>query len=255
MKLSTMQYSLWAASFMAQAALAIVMLWRRSYRRWPFLFALSIFNLSITVTLFKLSGPNHYAAYFYVYWIADVVRALLGLGILFDIVRSIPGILYTPKNIGFGFVSAASVMAAGSAWLASHGGTPTFHLTMLVLSLERCISVTWGTFAVAMFWSIRFCGLGWTPTPLRLGSAFLIMTTISGTGAYAMSVWPHFAFSIDEAESFFHLGILLYFSLSLYREHPFEASQGLEKIPDLARVLLPTRTQPQTEKGSKKWAL
>jgi hypothetical protein len=255
MKLSTLQFSLWGASFLAHALLASIMLWCRSYQRWPFIFALSIFELLLEALLFSLLGPVHYAAFFYVYWVAAVVRALIGIGILFDIVRSIPGISYTPANIGIGFISAALVMASGSAWLASHGGSPTFHITMLVLSLDRCIAVTWGTFAVVMFWSIRFCGLGWTITSLRLGSAFLVMTLISGTSAYSMSAWPNFASSIDEAESFFHLGILLYFSLSLYREHPSEASQGFEQIPDLARTLLPTRTQPQTEKGSKKWAL
>jgi hypothetical protein len=250
MRLSTLQYSLWAASFIAHALLASVMLWRRSYQRWPFPFALAIFELSLAVALFQLLDPRHYAEFFYVYWMAEVVRALIGLGILFDIVRSIPGIRYTPTSVGAGFISAASAMAAGSAWLAFHGGTPTFHVTMLVLSLDRSIAVTWGAFAVVMFWSIRFCGLGWTVTSLRLGSAFLVMTLISGTSAYAMSAWPRYAFSIENAESFFHLGILLYFSFSLYCELPSEASRRSERIPDLAQILFPTRTQPQTEKGS-----
>jgi hypothetical protein len=231
MKLSTLQSSLWVAEFVAHALLASVMLWRRSYQRWPVLFALSIFELLLELALFKLLGPDHYATYFYVYWSGAVVRALIGLGILFDIVRSIPGIRYTPTSIGIGFISAASVMAAGSAWLAFQGGTSTFHVTMLVLSLDRCISVTWGTFAVAMFWSIRFCGLGWTATSLRLGSAFLVMTLISGTSAYAMSAWPHLGSLIDEMQSFLQLAILLYFSLALYRERPHEASQGSEPIP------------------------
>ena len=250
MRLSTLQYFLWGASFFAHAALASVMLWRKSYRRWPFLFTLALFELSLTVTLFQLSDPDHYPAYFYVYWTAALVRALIGLGILFDIVRSIPGIRYTPTSIGVGFIAASTAMAAGSAWLASHGGAPTFHITMMVFAMNRCIAVTWGVFAVSMFWSIRFCGFGWTITPLRLGSAFLVMTLISGTSAYAISAWPHFGFSIDEAENSLHLGVLIYFSLSLYREQPCETSQGFEKIPDFVRVLLPIRTQPQTEKGS-----
>jgi hypothetical protein len=250
MKLSTLQYFIWAASFMAHTVLASVMIWRKSYQRWPFLFVLAIFELSLTVILFNLSDLDHYTAYFYVYWTAAIVRALIGIGILFDIVLSIPKIRYTPTSIGVGFISAATVVASGSAWLASHGGSPTFHVTMMVLAMDRCIAVIWGTFAVTMFWSIRFCGFGWRITPLRLGSAFLVMTSISGTSAYAISAWPHFGFSIDEAENLLHLGVLFYFSLIMYREQPCETSQGLETIPDFARVLLPIRTQPQTEKGS-----
>lgn len=236
MTLTATQYALWFAGFVAHASVAAVMFRRESYRRWPSLFSLAIFELSLTLILFALS--KHYAAYFYVYWGGYILRAFLGLWLVFDVIKSIPSVQYAPRSLSLAFLSIAIALAVGSAWLASSGGTQTFHITMMAFALGRCISVIWGTFAITLFMAIGFCGMGWTPTPLRMASTFLFLVLISCADSYAMSIWPKLSFRIDEMFNLCIIGI--WFSWSEIMRKEQSAPRGVIAFPPI----------PQVERGS-----
>lgn len=239
MTLTVTQYSLWIAGFAAHGLLAAVMLQDKNYRSWPSLFSLAIFEMSLTITLFFLT--HNRPLYFYVFWAGAIIRAAIGLWLVFDIVKALPGIEYGPRPLAVGFVAMAVAMAIGSAWLASSGGTQTFHLAMMASSLARCISVVWGTFAITLFWGIGFCGWGWTPRPLWMAATFLVFVLVSLADAYAMSNWPMKTFPdlntrIDEIFNFCILVVRLSWSGIMRKEN--RAPQGViafNPIPQIER--------------------
>lgn len=209
-----------------------------SYRRWPFLFSLAAFEAVIRSYLLTLNTIDHYTVYFYTYWAAEAVQGLLILGLIFDIIRRIPGIKYAPSHLAAGFVALAGAISGGCAWLAHSGGSHTFHITMMVLSMDRCIVVTWGAFALSLFWSIGFCGFGWTATLIRMASNLLIFILVCGISIYAMSAWPQYAYQIDKFTSLCITGVWIFWSGIIYLEKETEAVFHSEGASALIAVLL-----------------
>jgi hypothetical protein len=238
MTLTAPQYTLWILGFVSHVLVAAVMLKRKLYKRWPSLFSLAVFEILLTLALFTLKLSNQYPAYFYTYWAGAILRVFVGLWLVFDIATAIPGIRYAPKPLAAGFLSLSLTIAAGCAWMASSGGAHTFHLTMMALSLDRCLSVIWGAFAISLFAAIGFCGLGWTPTLLRMASSLLVLILISSTHAYAMSTWPKCAYGIDDIFNLCTLGIWLSWSEIMRKEQ--STPRGALAFPPI----------PQVERGS-----
>lgn len=216
MTLTATQYALWFAGFAAHALLAVVMLKGGSYRRWPSLFSLAIYEMGLTITLFSLS--HHRPMYFYVFWVGAIIRTAFGLWLVSDVIKALPGIQYAPKSLALGFVSVAVALAIGSAWMASSGGTQTFHLTMMALTLARCMSVIWGVLTITLFVGIGFCGLGWTPTPLKMASSVLVLVLLSCADSYAMSIWPKYSTHIHDIFNLCTLGVRFSWSAIMRKE-------------------------------------
>jgi hypothetical protein len=239
MPLTAVQYALWGAGFASHAILAAVMLRRESWRRWPSLFSLAVYEMGLTITLFSISYRSD--AYFYIFWIGAIARAFLGLWLVFDVIKAIPGIQYAPRELAIGFVSLATALAVGCAWIASSGGLHNFKLAMMACALARCISVLWGVFTISLFAAIGFCGFGWTPTPLRMASSFLILVIVSCADSYAMSIWPIKNWpAIDEVFNLCVIGIRLFWTRIMFLENcQSDAPQGTTTLP-----------LPQIERGS-----
>jgi hypothetical protein len=239
MTLTALQYILWVLGFISHALVAAVMLKREAYRRWPSLFSLAIFEMLLTLILFALS--HRYALYFYTYWSGEILRVFLGLWLVFDIVGAIPGIRYTPRPLALGFLSASLVIAAGCAWMSSRGGAHTFHITMMALALDRCIYVVWGAFTICLFAAIGFCGMGWTPTLLRVASSLLAMILISAAHAYAMSVWPKYAIKIDDIFNLCTIGVWITWSGIMRFEKQSQSDRGSSLADPAAMHIEPRR--------------
>lgn len=238
MQLTPLQYVIVILSFVAYLSLAFIMTLQKSYRRWPFLYSLAAFEILSGASLLSLQGQDHYSAYFYTYWASKIIRAILGLGLIFDIVRAIPGISLAPRHLLIGFTAAAATMTTGSAWVASSGGPQSFQFTMMALSLDRCIAVTWATFSISLFCAIGFCGLAWTLTPLRIAAVFLVLTLISGANAYGMSSWLPIAHKIDTFFGFCTVGIWITWSAIMHFEGEQETVTQSDRASAFAKALV-----------------
>jgi len=69
------------------AGLAVILLSRKLYRRYPFFFVYII--CSILMTVARLSGSGNYQTYFEVYWTTEALYALLALLALHEAFRAV----------------------------------------------------------------------------------------------------------------------------------------------------------------------
>jgi hypothetical protein len=95
----------WVLSLIAQATIAFTMLWRGIVSTFPVFFAYTVleFVTGIALLFFNTSG-NHYAL---IYWCSEAVAVLLGLLIVFEVLRNI-----LPS-------SASSRFVANLVWILS----------------------------------------------------------------------------------------------------------------------------------------
>jgi hypothetical protein len=236
MNLSPLMYVVWALYFVAHLAAAGLLLRRRALGRFPFLTSLLLFEIALTITLFLFRSPAHYPQYFYIFWYASGVQAILRLGIVVDVVRSIPSIRYAPQRLMVLFSCVAVTVAAGSGYLASRGAPDAPHITAVVLSLARCVSVVWMTFGLALFFSVRSLGVGWTTAGLRVASGYFAGTSLSMGAAYAMTVWPRLYRTIDSAQTFGLAIVWLLLGVAASRpECPQPVTQ--EQVATYSRIL------------------
>lgn len=233
------QYTVWAISFLSHAIVALGMVRFRSHRRWPFLFAMAWFEVALTVVLFSMTGNAHYRQYFYIYWSAEILRGLLVIGLLWNIVRSIPGIKSLPLNLGIIFASIAFAISTASALLASQAGTKTFPITMMALTMDRCITVIWGTSSLSIFAALWYCGIGWKMPSIRIASGYLAITVIRLVETYFLSVCPTRLHPIHEFSDIGQAAIWIYWLLALVKEVRGEDQTVIfEKDPSLTEALI-----------------
>jgi hypothetical protein len=195
MKISVLQYAVWAATFAAQAALIFVMANKRLVRRWRFLFSLTALGCTSSIATFFFR--HDYAIYFYLYWYASAAESVLGLGAIYDILSAIPAVRYAPPGLSVGFLTSALIVTVGCVWMAAQGDPPTFAITATVLLLNRCTYVAWGTFGLTLFASASLFGFAWPRLPLRIALIFLSGTMVRCLSAYAMTRWLRHASAID----------------------------------------------------------
>ena len=80
---------LWAAGFIEQAALLLVLIGRRRYRSFPVFTAwigFLVAKTAVLFTLYRVGSPREYAM---VYWSGEVLDLLFQIGVIFEICRSV----------------------------------------------------------------------------------------------------------------------------------------------------------------------
>lgn len=238
MILQPIQYLFWGISFLSYVLLAAVMLHKGSFRRYPNLFSLAIFEIALAVILFNLTGRPHYRQYFYVYWIGAALRALIGFGIMYDIVRGIPGTQYIPKSLWKIFVRASLIITILLVWMSFERCHDTSRITGLVIGMNRGLYIAWGAIAICMFIQMGFIGIGWTPTPLRIAIGFLVNTLISLVSAYGISIWPHAGVRIDQAAQLLLVAVWAYWATTMGIERTDPDTNSSPELLDTARAIL-----------------
>jgi hypothetical protein len=83
MELHALVHDIWVAGIGLQVLLAAVLLYRRTWRRFPLFAAYAFFNLLEAPIAYSVSGNK--LAYFYVYWICEAVSILLGFAVVYEI--------------------------------------------------------------------------------------------------------------------------------------------------------------------------
>ncbi len=217
MHLTRLEYVIWGLWFGTLFVSAAFMLHRKSYRQWPFLFALTCTQTLIQIALYSLSGRKHYPAYFYTYWTGIALCALLQLGVVVDIVRAIPRIRCAPWRLMILFVSIAATISIGSAWMASDAHPQVPHATAIALTIARSSSVLAVSFGLSMFLSLGSLSIGWSTPALRVASGFLVANLMAMAAAYVMTWRVQWFRQTDQIQTCLDMGVWVFWTFTACR--------------------------------------
>jgi hypothetical protein len=211
-------YALCAVLSLAQAILVLVILKKGAVRRWPFLLALCLFDLAENALLAAHTGSAHYRQYFYIYWYGNWSRALLSLGVIWDIAKAIPCLKYVPKRIGLVLMAFGLAVTAGSVLLTTtHHPNVIYPQTAQVLMVRECVTVAWLCFALSLLGSISSLRLGWPKDPLSIAGGAIIWGLADMHAAHLISWWPQHGHLIDQIQIAVEIAVLLSWSVTLRR--------------------------------------
>lgn len=212
---SILQNVLWALSCIGQATVVVVILSRGAARRWPFLLALNVFDVLYSLVLFAIL--SHYATYFYIYWAGQGVRSLISIGLLHDVMKSLPALKFLPRRIGLAMSCFASVVTGGAVYLAYIHPSQTYRIVAEALTIQQCATVAWAALAVCLLGCISFLGLGWGLEALNITSGFIVSGLAALIAAALTSSWPKQGHVIDLFHICTDLLVLSYWIHSLCR--------------------------------------
>lgn len=190
MNLSSMDDVLWAASFLAFAALFCILLFRGRWRAFPVFTAFTGFHTALAIALYLLYAHGARIWYAYVYWSAELVDFGLQLGLILEMARIVlrpTGTWLRDAKRQFLLWGGAGVgIAALLAWGVSPPGLRGLEVWQvrgsLFTSLVTCELV------MMMAMSATRLGLGWRSHVMALGQG--------------LAVWSMVAVAVDGIQSF-----------------------------------------------------
>lgn len=216
-------YALWIAPALLLAALAVIMKIRRLDREFPAFFAYCAFSAMQTpILLFVFHRPT---AYFYCYWVAGAVSAILGLAVIYEVFLHLFQAYDTNTRLAqslFRWVGAALVLAAVVAAMAAPGNheNPLMAASLVVDRSVRlvqcgllfsifvasaCLRLSWRShaFGVAMGFAL-FVGVQMAAAAVRAQAGLLSQDALSlvKMASYncAVLVWMTYLLAPQPAE-------------------------------------------------------
>jgi cell division protein FtsW (lipid II flippase) len=180
MKITALDYLLWALGFFLTAALLAVLLWRARWRQFPVFTLWIAFQTALAIALFVLYEHGARKWYSRVYWTSLWPAFILQLGVVLEIAR----VVLRPTGtwirdarglfiaVGFG---GAAVAAALSWWITPpHGAYTAWELRGdLFTSLVIC------ELFVGMSFTANRLGLGWRSHVMALGQGLTVWASAS----------------------------------------------------------------------------
>jgi hypothetical protein len=179
MRLTSLDFLLWAAGFVAQLALLFVLWYRRRARAFPYFTALIALNVIRTTVLYFVLHHGTKAHYAYSYWSAAILDVILQLCVVYEVASRV----FRPLDVW------ARDVRSEFAWLAG-------------LSLAVAFALSWLESTPARTWMQAFATKGNLFTAVLESELFVFMMALSlsvgipwrnhvakiaqGLGAYAL---------------------------------------------------------------------
>ncbi|WP_103934379.1 hypothetical protein [Bryocella elongata] len=129
--------------------------------------------------------------YFYTYYTAEGLSALLRIWVMWDVLRSIPGRGLRPRNAWIALLSMASVLVAGCIWMAvGEARTPVAFLNAVTRLNIACCYI-WMAFFTTCLWTVKREILSWSRDGMQIvqsltaqaSTAVLSSLLLTGTAA------------------------------------------------------------------------
>lgn len=187
---------LWVFGLVVQAAIALSMLGRRLVSTFPIFFAYIVLELSTGIALlfFNTSG-NHYAL---IYWCSEAVAVLLGLLIIFEVLRHI-----LPSTASSRFVtnsvwilSALVALIALLLLVSAKPGAGNERTYDLVILGERSVRFLQASLLIMVTALMSRLGLSWHDKSVGIATGFGVYSALA---LVAYEFGPHLHFMSSTA--------------------------------------------------------
>jgi hypothetical protein len=219
-------YGGWYASIGLLGVLAIVLIAKRTWKKFPLFTAYSIFNLLTNVGLYLLrSQPTIYA---YTYWVCEVLGMLMGLGVVYEVFRNLfasyDALRRLASNIFYWVLLVLVVL--GGVVLYTHPAVQGVRYVAAFLVVEESVRIIEVGLIVSLFLFSRAFGLHWRQSVFGIAMGLGLFATVE---LLAITMRAHFGIAATPA-------------LNIARGFSFDASL----LVWLGYLLVPERVTSQT---------
>ena len=211
------------AGYALLVALAVLMIWRRLYREFPFLFAYFVVLMLAAVLrrAFLLYFPVRSFPYFYAYWLSDAVTVAAAFAALYEVflIRLFPSFHSTPVyKYMFPAAAGLAVLIAVFVFIhAPHHGADM--LAVIVGEGNLTLNVLQAALLLFLFLIVLGMGRGWEWHEFGIALGFgvyaltkLITTAIRAKAGYART-------SVDQLPVFGYFAALVIWLIYLSRRY------------------------------------
>jgi len=170
------QLMMWVAHPIMESVLAGIMVKRKLHRQFPVFFVYILSQILTFAILFPLyrSGPAHYDAYFYAYWVGAAISVAIGFKVIHEIVLNVFRPYHALKDLATVlFRWAALVMLLVALVVAASSTAPASSpITQAVLTAQRCVRVVQCGLILFLLVFSKYLGTSWRQFCLGIALGF-----------------------------------------------------------------------------------
>jgi hypothetical protein len=224
MNLSALDYLLWAVSFLAEAALLAVLLYRRRWRDFPVFTVYIAFDIAETILNYLIYRFGFIRLYNRIYWSTDALDFLLQLGVIWEIARVVlrptgtwlrdakkQFILWGGAGLLFAAALPLLVSPPAGIWQWRLEVRLTLFSGLVICELIAVVTRT-----------SKSLGLGWRNHVMALGNGWTVwsvsMSLLYGLQCY-FGIYRYFK-ELDEARIIVYLMVTVYWIVQFWLEEP-----------------------------------
>jgi hypothetical protein len=223
-KLPFLDTVLWAAGPVLNAALVVVICLRRRLRNFPVLAAWCIYTIISTAVLFFAYRTGSDRTYARVYWITEAIDALLQIGVVVEVARTVFQPLNSPlrkSGLWLASVFGCCVMVSSAIVLGIHPAAQTRAGVWEIRGDIFTSLVISGMFTLVLLGSQRL-GLHWRSHVMSIGYGLMVwavMTIVIGLLHGYWGTYAHYL-AVEHIRMIVYLSILCYWIGALWRNEP-----------------------------------
>ena len=224
MDLKLLDYVLWVAGFVANAALLTVLILRHRWRKFPVFSALIGFDLILTVILFEIYRHGSVHLYTIVYWVSALIDFGLQVALIFEIARVVlkpTGTWAKDARATFLICGGIGAVLAIALTYAVHP-TATKSLDDWQLRSRLFTSLLVSELFLAMMFAAHRLGLVWRNHVMGLAQGLTAWAVISLSvdAAHTYLGVIHDFTSLEYVSMFVYLGAQVYWIVTFWLPEP-----------------------------------
>jgi hypothetical protein len=224
MNLSALDFVLWAASFLGNAALFSILIYRRRWMEFPVFTALNGFEAVGPATLYLIYSSGYHLWYPRAYWTYALLDFALQLGVIWEIARIVmrpTGTWVRDAKKQFIFWGAAGILIAAAL---------PFLITPPAASLLHRLEVRGNLFTSLVICELialvtrtsKSLGLGWRNHVMALGNGWTVwaVAAILVDGLHSYFGAELYFRPLEHARMIVYLAVLSYWMVQFWLEEP-----------------------------------
>ena len=166
--------------------LAVILLWRKANRQFPFFFL--YVSASIFIGLFRAAVANNYLLYFEVYWTTEALYIVLALLALHEVFRKVFAAFYEKR--WFWLFFPVVVIAISALAVIYRLGSPPAQANQVmsfIISMGMAVNLVQALLFVLFFLLVWLNGIGWREYPFGIVMGFAAIAIVTFAANWARS--------------------------------------------------------------------
>ncbi len=224
MNLSALDYALWAANFLGEAALFSILIYRRRWREFPVFTTLIGFEAAMSAALYLIYLYCSQVWFARVYWTYALLDFVLQLGVIWEIARIVmrpTGTWVRDARKQFILWGAVGILlAAALPWLVTPPAATLLHRLEVRGNLFTSLVVC--ELIAVVTRTSKSLGLGWRNHVMALGNGWTVWAVVAilVDGLHSFPNMQRYFTVLEHVKMFAYLAVLGYWTVQFWLEEP-----------------------------------